>query len=149
MKTNTRVTTQPKLITSPNEESPHISVTQLPKITTIVTATVIFAAVGNDSQSMSRRIRTDSPRGAGDSANQTSPCASGPKQLRFHSAKVEINNVFQKHSSGWEMQNDICIFMADGLPQGSFESSDFCTEVWTVFKFLGEEVIILDGLTNL
>ncbi|GIX73638.1 hypothetical protein CDAR_171851 [Caerostris darwini] len=44
-------------------------------ITTIVTATIIFAALDKDSQSMSGRVRRF-PRGPGDPANQTSPCAS-------------------------------------------------------------------------
>ncbi|GIX73640.1 hypothetical protein CDAR_171861 [Caerostris darwini] len=124
IKTNTCVTTLPKLITSPNEESPHSSVTQFAGITAIVTATVIFAAVDSDSQSMSRRIHCEQipQRSSLIQPIERPHALRQTKQLRFHFAKVEINTAFRKHSSEWEMHNDICIFMADGSQASGFES---------------------------
>ncbi|GIY63931.1 hypothetical protein CEXT_650921 [Caerostris extrusa] len=51
------------------------------------------------------------PRVTGNPVNQTSPRASGPRQLRFHFAKVEINSAFRKHSSAMgDEQNDTHIY---------------------------------------
>ncbi|GIY63935.1 hypothetical protein CEXT_650941 [Caerostris extrusa] len=99
--------------------SPRTSLLHNCGITKIVTATVIFAAVDNDGQRMSRRIRRITasrfPRGvAGNPANQTSPYASGPKQLRFQFAKES-----RSKQCIWEAFvrcRTTCIFMADGLP---------------------------------
>ncbi|GIX73633.1 hypothetical protein CDAR_171831 [Caerostris darwini] len=88
-------------MTSPNEESPHISVTQLPGLQQLSPPQLYLlpwtttAKICPDAFTVNRF------------PNQTSPCASGPKQLRFHFAKVAINSAFRKHSSEWAMQNDM------------------------------------------